>query len=170
MQKKIAFNRYRPLLIGAVSFIGVLGIGLWIARQHLKKQRFQTALFDSPDLEGSGRCMDPQLLLLLYRLEQHSGYPVRKHINSGARSPSWNAKVGGVSNSSHQIPKCQGVDIGVVDITWRNRLIWSAKAVGFKRIGVGRTFIHLDIDPTKSQYVAWGYPKGTPAEVNPFRV
>jgi hypothetical protein len=40
--------------------------------------------------------------------------------------------------------------------------------VGFKRIGVGRTFVHLDVDASKSQNVAWGYPKGAKAAVNPF--
>ena len=44
----------------------------------------------------------------------------------------------------------------------------AARDVGFKRIGVGNTFVHLDIDEGKSQYVAWGYPSGTVAAVNPF--
>jgi len=50
----------------------------------------------------------------------------------------------------------------------RNQLVLAAKKVGFKRIGVGKTFVHLDVDSTKSQYVAWGYPSGTRPEINPF--
>ena len=38
----------------------------------------------------------------------------------------------------------------------------AAIAQGITRIGWGRTFIHLDVDGTKPQRVAWGYP-GSPA-------
>ena len=47
-------------------------------------------------------------------------------------------------------------------------LIIEARSLGFKRIGVGKTFVHLDTDENKSQYVAWGYPSGTRPKINPF--
>ena len=31
------------------------------------------------------------------------------------------------------------------------------REIGFKRIGVGKTFIHVDIDKNKSQHVMWLY-------------
>ena len=126
------------------------------------------SVFDSPDLPGSGNCMDRQLIFMLQQLEARTGYPIFEWINSGARSPSHNSKVGGVSISSHKIPKCKAVDIKAQTTFIRNHLVSVARDVGFKRIGVGRTFVHLDVDENKSQYVAWGYPSGTPAEVNPF--
>ena len=84
------------------------------------------------------------------------------------RSAAHNAKVGGVSNSSHLIPACKAVDIHTPNKQVRDRLVYEAHNVGFTRIGVGQNFIHLDVDTGKSQYVAWGYPKGAKAEVNPF--
>jgi len=126
------------------------------------------SVFDSPDLAGSGNCMDRQLVFMLQQLEARTGYPIFQWINSGARSPSHNKKVGGVSNSSHKMPKCKAVDIKAQTTFIRNHLVLVARDIGFKRIGVGRTFVHLDTDDMKSQYVAWGYPSGTRPEVNPF--
>ena len=137
-------------------------------KSNLLTQPIDFSVFDSPDIAGSGRCMDRQLLFMLKQLEAKAGYPIFSNINSGARSPSHNRNVGGVSNSSHKIPTCKAVDIGVPNKYIRNLLVRSARDVGFKRIGVGRTFVHLDVDGAKSQYVAWGYPAGVPAEVNPF--
>ncbi len=126
------------------------------------------SVFDSPDIPGSGNCMDASFIRMLQRLERITKLPIFKMINSGARSDYWNRKVGGVPNSSHKIPKCQAADIKAPTIAIRNKIVVAAKLVGFKRIGVGKTFVHLDNDTTKTQYVAWGYPKGTPPPINPF--
>lgn len=58
---------------------------------------------------------------------------------------------------------CKAADIKAQTTFIRNHLVSVTRDVGFKHIGVGRTFVHLDIDDLKSQYVAWGYPSGTPA-------
>lgn len=134
----------------------------------IQNRTIDLSVFDSPDIAGSGACMDRQLLFMLQQLEVRTGYPIFSWINSGARSPSHNRKVGGVPNSSHKMPICKAVDIKAHSKTIRNNLVQAARDVGFKRIGVGNTFVHLDTDDMKSQYVAWGYPSGTPAEVNPF--
>jgi len=126
------------------------------------------SVFDSKDQPGSGRCIDQELLHKLILLQKRTGYPVLKRINSAVRSASHNRKVGGVSNSSHLIPKCQAVDIHTSTRSIRDRLVIEARNVGFKRIGVGRNFVHLDVDRFKSQYVAWGYPKGNKPRINPF--
>ncbi len=135
---------------------------------QIHQRPIDLSVFDSPDIPGSGNCMDRQLIFMLQQLEARTGYPIFNWINSGARSPSHNSKVGGVSNSSHKMPTCKAVDIKAQTTFIRNHLVSVARDVGFKRIGVGRTFVHLDTDDMKSQYVAWGYPSGTPAEVNPF--
>lgn len=130
--------------------------------------RIDLSVFDSPDIPGSGNCIDRQLLMTLDALSKRTGYPIFDWINSGARSETHNRKVGGASRSSHKIPICKAVDIGTPTKFIRNHIIAEARNLGIKRIGVGRTFVHLDVDKNKSQYVAWGYPSGTPAEVNPF--
>lgn len=134
----------------------------------IKQQSVDLSVFDSPDLPGSGNCMDRQLIFMLQQLEARTGYPIFEWVNSAARSPSHNRKVGGVSNSSHKMPTCKAVDIKAHTTFIRNHLVTVARDVGFKRIGVGKNFVHLDTDDMKSQYVAWGYPSGTKAVINPF--
>lgn len=136
--------------------------------QIIKQKSIDLSVFDSPDIPGSGNCMDRELIFMLQQLEARTDYPIFEWINSAARSPSHNSKVGGVSNSSHKMPTCKAVDIKAYSKSIRNHLVSAARDVGFKRIGVGKTFVHLDTDDLKSQYVAWGYPSGTPAEINPF--
>ncbi len=135
---------------------------------QIHQRPINLSVFDSPDIPDSGNCMDRQLIFMLQQLEARTGYPIFQWINSGARSPAHNKKVGGASKSSHLIPTCIAVDIKAPTTYIRNHLVSVARDIGFKRIGVGKTFVHLDTDETKSQYVAWGYPSGTPAEVNPF--
>ncbi|WP_339625497.1 D-Ala-D-Ala carboxypeptidase family metallohydrolase [uncultured Winogradskyella sp.] len=168
-------NQHIYVGLGTLSVL-LLGAFIVYKTKKLKKKQVQIigqrsidlSVFDSPDLPGSGNCMDRQLIFMLQQLEARTGYPIFNWINSGARSPSHNSKVGGVSNSSHKMPTCKAVDIKASTTFIRNHLVSVARDVGFKRIGVGRTFVHLDTDNLKSQYVAWGYPSGTPAEVNPF--
>ena len=148
-----------------------LGIGLCcslaiVVRYFLN--RVDYSVFDSPDLPGSGACINPNLLKKLQQLQRKTGFPVFDWINSGARSPAHNRKVGGVSNSAHLMPQCYAVDIHVPNHQVRQALVKAAKEVGFTRIGVANTFLHLDVDPTKKQFVAWGYPAGSPPPINPF--
>ena len=159
--------------IGTLTF--ALGTAFLVIRLLKNKNNSQalsklvsTNIFDSPDALGSGRCIDSRLVSMLQQLEQKTGYPIFSWINSGVRTPAWNRKVGGVRNSSHQIPNCKAVDIKALNIAIRNRLVYAASEVGFKRIGVGKTFVHLDVDQNKSQRVAWGYPSGSRPPINPF--
>ena len=96
------------------------------------------SIFDSPDVPGSGNCIDRKLLSMLKALEAKTGYPIFSWINSGVRSDFHNKMVGGVANSSHKIPVCKAVDIGIPNTFIRNHLVLAAKEVGFKRIGVGK--------------------------------
>jgi len=164
-----AHKQYIGLGVGVV--LCTLFIGAALFRFRKPNQRILTidfSKFDSPDRPGSGRCIDKTLLVLLDRLAQQTGLPIFDWINSGVRTPNHNRKVGGVSNSSHLIPICKAVDIKAPNTAIRNLIVMTAQQVGFKRIGVGKTFVHLDVDTRKAQNVAWGYPSGTPPEVNPF--
>ena len=53
--------------------------------------------------------------------------------------------------------------------TVRDEVVRAAVKVGFKRIGIGRSFIHLDNDPSLPQPVAWGYPVGSKPPYNPYK-
>jgi uncharacterized protein YcbK (DUF882 family) len=76
-------------------------------------------------------------------------------INSGFRCITHNTHVGGKVSSSHR--RGLAVDIKVDNSTDMFRLVWVLLAVGFKRIGVGDGFVHVDVDLRKAQDVMWTY-------------
>lgn len=170
-------SNHKKILYLTIGTFTLTAISVYFVYRKLKTAKkssqvstrsIDLSVFDSPDMPGSGNCMDRRLLTMLQQLEMRTGYPIFDWINSGARSESHNRKVGGASRSSHKIPTCMAVDIGVPSTDIRNQLVYEARNLGFKRIGVGKTFVHLDVDESKSQYVAWGYPSGTRPDVNPF--
>lgn len=72
-------------------------------------------------------------------------------INSGYRSDSRNAEVGGVQNSAHR--NKNGTGAKAVDIAWskydkpqRQAILDALKDAGFGRIGKANSFVHADND------------------------
>lgn len=76
-------------------------------------------------------------------------------ITSGYRCVDYNKEVGGVPNSSHLSGKA--VDIKVTSDEMRFKLVSSILSAGFKRIGIGKDFIHCDVDAGKPNKVMWVY-------------
>lgn len=76
-------------------------------------------------------------------------------LNSAFRCSAHNAEVGGSETSSHLAGLA--VDIKCSDSRTRWIVIDALKQAGFNRIGVGKTFIHVDDDLTKPQGVVWLY-------------
>ncbi|MEM0995701.1 MAG: D-Ala-D-Ala carboxypeptidase family metallohydrolase [Bacteroidota bacterium] len=109
---------------------------------------YKLASRDEPD---SWTNMDRNLMSRLEKLSHRLGK--RLAITSGYRSPAHNRAVGGVANSAHL--KRMAVDIGAFEMD-PGELARHAAAVGFRRIGVGRTFIHVDVDHSKAHPTAWG--------------
>ncbi len=76
-------------------------------------------------------------------------------INSAWRSVEHNEKVGGKPDSSHL--KGLAVDIKVTNSRQRFIVLQSLIAAGFNRIGIAKTFIHVDGDNEKDPRVTWLY-------------
>ena len=114
---------------------------------------FKINEFDSPDEPGSGNKMSDEIVHMLDAARKIYGKPMK--INSGYRTISHNKKVGGVSSSSHI--KGLAADIACSNSVDRFKMLGALKQVGFKRIGVAGTFIHVDIDKDKTQNVIWTY-------------
>jgi len=114
---------------------------------------FKIEEFDSPDKPGSGELMSKMLLEMLDELRGNCGFPLK--INSGVRTEERNKAVGGSINSSHL--KGLAVDIHCTESAKRFKIIDEALRLGFDRIGIAKTFIHLDIDLDKSPDVIWMY-------------
>ncbi|RLF87747.1 peptidase M15 [Thermococci archaeon] len=101
-----------------------------------------------------GRCdMNPGFVFMLDTLREILGTPLV--ITSGFRCAKHNREIGGKENSAHL--KGLAADILCVNSAHRYELIKHALALGFRRIGIGKDFIHLDYDKEKPQGVIWVY-------------
>jgi hypothetical protein len=63
--------------------------------------------------------------------------------------------VGGSENSSHL--RGFAADIHVASNSTRYVILEALLNVGFNRIGIADTFIHVDADPIKTKNVIWTY-------------
>jgi zinc D-Ala-D-Ala carboxypeptidase len=116
-------------------------------------KHFKISEFDSPDEVGSGERMDDDVLQMIDKARELFGKPI--HINSGVRTIAHNEKVGGSKLSSHL--KGYAIDVSCDNSADRFRLIEILMLVGFNRLGIAKTFIHVDNDPDKSKNVIWVY-------------
>ena len=76
-------------------------------------------------------------------------------ISSGLRCKTWNKACGGSVNSSHLTGLA--VDIAMDDAVLRHRFIRTILGMGWMRVGIAKSFIHLDIDYKKTKPVIWTY-------------
>lgn len=116
-------------------------------------KNFKQSEFDSPDKPGSGSNMDEEFLQLLDRARDAAGVPFT--ITSGFRTKVHNKKVGGTRDSAHT--RGFAADIRVTNSTNRFKIVSALISVGFTRIGIASTFIHVDNDPDKVEHVIWTY-------------
>ena len=100
--------------------------------------------------EGS---MDRTLVKMLDEARWLYGKPI--NVTSGYRCLRHNTSVGGTKRSSHLTGLA--VDIDCPSSRDRHRLVAILLAVGFKRIGIGPDFIHVDVDTSKTQELMWTY-------------
>jgi zinc D-Ala-D-Ala carboxypeptidase len=75
-------------------------------------------------------------------------------INSAYRSPE---HAESIKNPTSSHIKGLAVDIKATDSRTRYKVLNSLMHVGFNRIGIADTFIHVDDDKDKSQQVIWTY-------------
>lgn len=101
-----------------------------------------------------GDCtMDPMFLQALNKARHIAGKPWK--VNSGKRCAANNKAAGGVPSSSHL--KGLAADIAAPSGAKKFEIVKAAMEAGFTRIGIGKTFVHLDADLTKPQNTIWLY-------------
>jgi zinc D-Ala-D-Ala carboxypeptidase len=116
-------------------------------------KHFKISEFDSPDLPGSGKNMNQDFLEMLDKARD--SVDIIFEINSGYRTPEHNKSVGGSPTSSHL--KGYASDIKCTNSIDRWKIVNALISVGFKRLGIAKTFIHVDNDPNKNNAI-WVYP------------
>jgi uncharacterized protein YcbK (DUF882 family) len=103
---------------------------------------------------GCGKVhVDQFLLHLLEKARKLLNRPVI--ITSGYRCPEHNAAVGGKPNSAHLTGKA--ADIRCVFSGERYDLIRTFVGIGVTRLGIGKDFIHIDVDTMLPQRCLWIY-------------
>lgn len=108
---------------------------------------------------GCGKCgkgyedMKTMLLSMLNSARARAGVPFQ--VTSSIRCDEHNMRVGGSVNSAHL--RGWAVDISTPTSQIRHRLVRAALDVGFHRIGIASTFVHLDCDPTLAGRTMWVY-------------
>ncbi len=116
-------------------------------------EHFDAYEFDSPDKPGSADMMEQSFVDKLHEARVEANIPFV--INSGFRTGRYNKKIGGVLNSSHTVG--YAADIACSNSRDRYAIVKALLKVGFIRIGIADTFIHVDSDPGKPQRVIWTY-------------
>lgn len=97
--------------------------------------------------------MNPAFLALLDKVREAAGIPLV--LNSAYRSPEYEKAHGRAGTSAH----CEGWAVDIRCNTSANRYIIVAAAlrIGIQRIGIGKTYVHLDCSPSHAQGVIWDY-------------
>jgi uncharacterized protein YcbK (DUF882 family) len=96
--------------------------------------------------------MDTDFLAKLDKAREFAKVPFV--INSAYRSPEHPESI---KNPTSSHIKGLAVDIKATDSRTRYRVLNALIHVGFNRIGIADTFIHVDDDKDKSQQVIWTY-------------
>lgn len=112
-----------------------------------KPKRWQ--YFTESEVEG----LVPEFVDWLDGVRHSCGFPFI--ITSGFRTPEQNKRIGGAPNSAHL--RGLAVDLAITDSDKRYTLLKEALSANVPRIGIGETFVHLDIDTSLPQGVLWHY-------------
>lgn len=118
---------------------------------------FRPVEFASPDQPDSGYLMNLNFVRKLDKLREAVKMPLV--INSGYRTPAHNDSLkGSVDGSAHTTG--HAADIQAFSSGQKHAILEAAFRLGFRRIGIGSTFVHVDDDISKPQDVVWTYPSG----------
>lgn len=97
--------------------------------------------------------LNPILVVRLQYLESLLRFKLT--YTSAYRTQGYERSKGRKGDSAH----CKGlaVDISTIDSHVRFKVVQAALQVGFTRIGIGKRFVHLDIDETKAHPIIFHY-------------
>ena len=106
-------------------------------------------------MTGETANLSPALMAVLTELEQRMGFELR--IDSGYRDPTHNEDVGGVEGSEHTHDPADAADVFCQRSITRFRMLHHLLAMGVRRIGIGKTFVHVGVSTSHPQDVCWTY-------------
>ena len=119
-----------------------------ITARYFNESEFK-ACFPSCSLQN----MKQETMAKLDAAREMAGIPFV--LNSAYRSRSYELAKGRTGTGAHTSGRA--VDIRCNRDANRYKIVAACLAVGFTRIGIGKTYIHVDDDPIKTQNVIWHY-------------
>ena len=124
----------------------------------IKLKYFELSEFDSPDQENSGVNMDHDFLRMLDKAREIAGISFK--INLGYRSEAHNLRVSGVPKTTSNRGSSHlygfAADISCTNSNIREAIVRSLIKAGFTRLGIAKSFVHVDNDPNKVDAI-WLY-------------
>lgn len=99
--------------------------------------------------------MNQQFMTALDALRAQAGIPLV--LNCAYRSVQWDKSKGRSGNSAHTRGKAADIRCNASATRWK--IVRAALALGFKRIGIGKDYVHVDMDSSLPQNVIWHYYK-----------
>lgn len=139
---KFSFKDFNGYMFDAIAYVD-------LPNQLKEEAKSGYRYFKQYEIVG----LKPELVQMLDDARHIAGIPFK--LNSGFRTKSQNEKAGGVEDSAHLTGLA--VDIACTSDTARHKIITALQKVGFNRIGIAKTFVHCDIDKSKSPNVIWLY-------------
>jgi len=104
---------------------------------------------------------NPRLVRMLNQARVRAAMPFV--LTSGSRCLNHNKDIGSKDTSSHVLKGDDGftdaVDIRTLTSGQRFAILGALLEAGFKRVGVGKDFVHADVDVYKADEVMWDYYK-----------
>lgn len=97
--------------------------------------------------------MDGDFLDLMDKVRYMAGIPLV--VNSAYRSRSYELSKGRDGNSAHTRGKALDIRCNTSRNRWK--IVNAAIRCGIRRIGIGKTYVHLDDDASLPQCVIWDY-------------
>ena len=124
----------------------------------MKFKYFTYKEFDCKGGQGKGENMSDDFICLLDDARELAGIPFK--ITSGYRTEEYNKRLmdyGFQASITSSHLKGLAADIEVKSSEDRFRIIGALVSVGIYRIGIGKDFIHCDIDENKKPNLIWTY-------------
>ena len=114
---------------------------------------FKEAEFNRCTPSCSLQDMNQKFMNTLDAIRAQAGIPLK--LSCAYRSVAWDKAKGRDGKSAH----CKGMAADIVcnASNTRSKIIRAALALGVRRIGIGKNFIHIDTDASKAQDVIWHY-------------
>lgn len=121
--------------------------------KRIRSEYFAEAEFRRCSPACSLQDMEQNFMDLLDKVRRRAGIPLV--ISCAFRSREWDLARGRSGNSAHT--KGLGIDIVANSSATRMKIVSAALDVGIRRIGIGKGFVHLDIDESLPCDVMWHY-------------